>query len=75
MSTKASKPVLVVKAKISVKHASGSSSAECSTAVGLADEALHCLIQELGTAGAWEFINKKMGNYRADYAGIAGTVQ
>lgn len=75
MSTKEASRAIVVKAKISVNYPGGISKVECTTAQGLADEALHCLIQAVGTEAARELVNKKFEGYQADYKGVAGWAQ
>jgi hypothetical protein len=68
MSTKEA-TAIAIKAKITVNYPGGTSAVNCTTAQGLADEALHCLIQAVGTEKAWTFINEKMSGYQADYKG------
>ena len=71
MAEKTAAPAFTVKAKVAVNYPGGRSTTDCTTAQGLGDEALHILIQAVGTADAWVLINEKMSGYRADYKGLA----
>lgn len=71
MSEQPATPAISVKAKITVKHPTGTQTIECPTPEALAHEAIHCLVQALGTAGARQLVEKKLSTYVQDYPGLA----